>query len=91
MAHYLVCYDIADPKRLGRVHRRIVKHAMFVQLSVYYLQGDRQVLEALLEDLREVIDEGCDDVRAYPVRQLSGALQIGCSWLPEGIVIFERH
>ncbi|MEX0618075.1 MAG: CRISPR-associated endonuclease Cas2 [Pseudohongiellaceae bacterium] len=89
MAHYLVCYDIADPRRLGRVHRRIIKHAMFIQLSVYYLQGDRQALEALLNDLQDVIDEGYDDVRAYAVRPLSDALQIGCPWLPEGIGLFE--
>lgn len=89
MAHYLVCYDIADPKRLARVHRRVIRHAMFIQLSVYYLQGDRRVLETLLSELQDVIDERCDDVRVYTVRQLSGALQIGCSWLPEGIGWFD--
>lgn len=89
MAQYLVCYDIADPKRLGRVHRRVVKHAMFIQLSVYYLQGDRKVLESLLSELRDVIDERCDDVRIYTIPQLSTALHIGCSWLPEGIGCFE--
>lgn len=89
MAHYLVCYDIADPRRLGRVHRRIVKHAIFIQLSVYYLQGDRQALAALLNDLQDVIDEDYDDVRAYSVRPLAEALQIGCPWLPEGIGLFE--
>lgn len=89
MSHYLVCYDIANPKRLGRVHRRIVKHAVFIQLSVYYLRGNRQALEALLDDLREVIDEHHDDVRAYSVRPLSEALQVGCSWVPEGIGWYE--
>lgn len=62
---------------------------MFIQLSVYYLQGDRQVLEVLLNELRDVIDESRDDVRVYAVRQLSNALQIGCSWLPEGIAWFD--
>ncbi len=89
MAHYLVCYDIADPVRLVRVHRRVVKRALFVQLSVYYLQGEKQDLDALLDDLQGVIDESYDDVRAYRVRPLSDALQIGCPWLPEGIGLFE--
>lgn len=89
MACYLICYDIADPRRLGRVHRRIVKHAMFIQRSVYYLHGNRQALAALLNDLQEVIDEGYDDVRAYSIRPLTEAMQIGCSWLPEGIGLFE--
>ena len=89
MAHYLVCYDIADPSRLRRVHRRIVKHAIFIQLSVYYLQGKRQDLEALLIDLQDVIDESVDDVRAYKVGPVSDALQIGCSYLPDGIGLYE--
>ncbi len=89
MAHYLVCYDVADPKRLRRVHRRMIKHAMFVQLSVYYLQGDKQALAALLSDLQEVINDGYDDVRAYTVPPLTEALQVGCPWLPEGIGLFE--
>jgi len=89
MAHYLVCYDIADPRRLQRVHRRMIRHALFVQLSVYYLQGDRAALDRLLDDLQEVIDERYDDVRAYSVRPLSDGLQIGCPWLPEGIGLYE--
>ncbi len=88
MAHYLICYDITNPKRLGRVHRRIIKHAMFIQFSVYYLEGDQQDLKALLDDLQEVIDEGRDDVRAYAVRPLADAMQIGVSWLPEDIGLF---
>ena len=90
MTHYLVCYDITDPKRLGRVHRRIVKHALFIQLSVYYLHGNQTALEALLDDLQDVINEGYDDVRAYTVRPLSDALQIGIPWIPEGIGLFEE-
>lgn len=85
MAHYLICYDIADPRRLGRVHRRIVNHAIFIQFSVYYLKGDKQSLADLLNDLKYVIDENYDDVRAYMIRPLSEALQIGTPWLPEGL------
>lgn len=89
MGHYLVCYDIADQRRLARVHRRVLKHAIFIQYSVYYLQGNKKALSALLDDLQDVIDERYDDVRAYSVRPLSEALQIGNSWLPEGIGLFE--
>ena len=91
MAHYLVCYDISDPKRLRRVHRQIIKHAVFIQLSVYYFQGNRFDLEKLLSDLECVIDNRADDVRAYSVRAISDALQIGCSWLPEGVGLYDKH
>ncbi len=87
MAHYLICYDIADRRRLGRVHRCIVRHAVFVQLSVYYLRGDRRALDALLDELRGLIDEKTDDVRVYAVEPLQNALQLGQSWLPEGILL----
>ena len=86
MAHYLICYDIANPRRLARVHRRIVKDALFIQFSVYYLQGRRKDLDVLLNDLRELINEREDDIRAYTVQPLQEALQIGAAWLPEGIV-----
>lgn len=85
MAQFLVCYDIADPRRLGRVHRLVTKRAMFVQLSVYFLQGDRADLMTLMNELKEVIDEDQDDVRAYTVRSLADAMRVGCSWLPDGI------
>jgi len=89
MGNYLLCYDIADPKRLLRVHRLVVKHALFVQLSVYYFQGDETGLESLLCELNDKIDARYDDVRAYAVQPLSEALQVGCSWLPDGIGLFE--
>ncbi|MDF1589021.1 MAG: CRISPR-associated endonuclease Cas2 [Gammaproteobacteria bacterium] len=88
MAHYLVCYDIADPRRLGRVHRRMVKHAVFIQLSVYYLKGDKKDLNNLLDELQHLMDERYDDIRAYQVKPLSEALQIGCAWLPDGLNLF---
>ena len=88
MAHYLICYDIANPKRLGRVHRKVIKHALFIQFSVYYLQGNRRELDALLSDLQDVIDESYDDIRVYPVEPLSNSWQIGVSWLPEEVGLF---
>lgn len=85
MAHYLICYDIADPKRLGKVHRKAVKHAIFIQYSVYYLHGNQQQLERLLDELRQVIDETEDDIRAYTVSPLDDAIMLGKSWLPSGV------
>lgn len=87
MAHYLICYDIANPKRLGRVHRRAVKHALFVQYSVYYLHGDKVKLQAMLDEIQAVIDDAEDDVRAYTVAPLKDALQLGRSWLPDDVLL----
>lgn len=87
MAHYLICYDIANPKRLGKVHRRIVKHAAFVQYSVYYFNGAKEDLDELLIELEMLIEDKEDDIRAYSVEPLKRAIQVGRSWLPEGILL----
>ncbi len=87
MAHYLICYDIADPKRLVRVHRRAVRHAAFLQYSVYYLNGSSDQLQNMLSEIQDVIDNDEDDVRAYTVEPLTDAIQIGTSWLPEDILL----
>lgn len=90
MGHYLVCYDIANPKRLGKVHRRAVNHAAFIQYSVYYLQGSQSDLESMLSDIQDVIDDAEDDVRAYSVAPLEEAIQRGVTWLPEDIMVITR-
>lgn len=87
MAHYLICYDIANPKRLGRVHRRVVRHALFLQYSVYYLQGDKPDLQTALNDIKDVIDPMEDDVRAYTIAPLSEAFQLGVPWFPDEVVL----
>lgn len=87
MAHYLICYDIANPKRLGRIHRRAVKHAIFVQYSVYYLQGDKAKLQALLNEIDEELNPTEDDVRAYTISSLTDACLMGRSWLPDDVIL----
>ncbi len=62
---YLLCYDIADPKRLGRVHRRVAAFGERIQLSVYYLEVSAGELNALQKELEDVIDQCEDDIRIY--------------------------
>jgi len=64
---YLVCYDIANPRRLGRVHRRVSRLALPVQYSVYLFHGNSEQVDRLLARLRPLINEREDDVRIYPV------------------------
>lgn len=87
MANYLVCYDIADPRRLQRVHRHAVRHAQFVQYSVYYLQGSEADLQAMLDDIAAEIHPKLDDVRAYAIAPLEEAFTLGRTWIPEGIYL----
>ena len=87
MANYLICYDIANPRRLGKVHRRTVAHALFVQYSVYYLQGSREDLEQLLHEIADVMNPGEDDVRAYQTGDIQLAFRLGRHWLPDDIIL----
>lgn len=86
MANYLICYDIANPKRLAKVHRKVVKQAAFVQFSVYYFSGSKADLDNFLIDIEQIIHVKEDDVRVYLVESLKKATQVGQSWLPDGIL-----
>jgi CRISPR-associated protein Cas2 len=71
---YLVCYDVADPKRLTRVHKTMLGFGDWLQLSVFAcdLTEQRRVelliaLTALInvrEDRVMIIDLGPTEARA---------------------------
>ncbi len=64
---YLVAYDIADPRRLRKVHYRLVPKAFPVQHSVFLFREDAAGLKALARMLRSHTDGRWDDVRVYPI------------------------
>ena len=60
--NWLIAY-IADPLRLGRVHRFLKRHAIPVQYSVFVFQGNQTTLDRILAGIVERIDTEADDVR----------------------------
>lgn len=84
---YLVCYDIANPKRLVRVHRYLKKQGMPLQYSVFLVQETRETLERLLNGIDDIIDTKEDDVRAYPVNKTPEYTALGRQQLPEGLML----
>lgn len=62
---WLVTYDIANPKRLGRLHRFLVKQATPIQYSVFHFEGSAAQMGRLMADIEKRIDPKQDDVRAY--------------------------
>ena len=87
MADYIICYDIANPRRLGRIHRVLKKQALAVQYSVFLFSGTDAQLQRCLEQLQALMDERYDDIRAYPLPQRGLRLVLGASALPDGIVL----
>jgi CRISPR-associated protein Cas2 len=86
---WLICYDIADPRRLQRVHAIACRHAVPFQYSLFCREATRKEIAMILDTLAEAIDPRHDDLRAYPL--LTGVPQrhYGRGRLPEG-VLFAR-
>lgn len=64
---YILAYDIADPKRLRRVHYLIKKKGVSAQKSVFLVYGTETFMNGLLDDLAKEMLLKEDDLRAYPI------------------------
>lgn len=82
---WLIAYDIADPRRLGRVHRLLKKCAMPVQYSVFLAWLGNHQLENLVAQLRDCIKSSEDDVRLYHLPASTELTRLGKQWLPDGV------
>lgn len=74
---YLVAWDIADPKRLGRVHRRVRRHALDGQKSVYECRLSLVERELLLRDVARLIDPEEDSFLVFPLDPRSAHERVG--------------
>ncbi len=89
MADYLVCYDIANSRRLQKIYRRALKHAVPIQYSVFWLKGTQQDLDAMMQDLAPHLNSTHDDLRAYAVRGTERCLCLGPGKLPASFQVVE--
>jgi len=65
---FVVCYDIADVKRLRKIAKCLEKHAFRIQKSVFfYPRASQANIFALVDELEKIIDEKDDDIRIYYV------------------------
>jgi CRISPR-associated protein Cas2 len=85
MAETIICYDITCPRRLGKIHRYLKKHAHPLQYSVFLFTGSATQLEHCLQQLQRLMDPRHDDIRAYPLPQRGLRWSLGAGALPEGI------
>ncbi len=84
---HLICYDITDPRRLGRVHRYLRDRAVPVQYSVFMAELTRGQMDVLIEGLEERINCHHDDIRIYPLPRAPRIIGLGQSCFPEGIML----
>ena len=85
MAEFVICYDIAQPRRLARLHRYLKKWAAPIQYSMFLMTGDDRQLERCLAGADKIIDPGADDLRAYPLPKRGLKARLGRPALPAGI------
>lgn len=88
-SRYLICYDIADERRLTRVYRYLKGRGVHVQYSVFLCSLTWPELESVKADLAALIEDSADDVRVYPVPSGEAIEALGCPGLvPEGAAVF---
>ena len=64
----LICYDIANPKRLSKVAKNLEKISIRIQKSIFfYMEATMQDIQEIVKIIESIIDEKDDDVRIYKV------------------------
>jgi len=84
-SQFVICYDIAHPYRLARLHRFLRKRAVPIQYSVFIFHGDARQLHRFVNEAAALIDQHEDDLRAYPLPKRGFSARLGLPALPEGI------
>ncbi|MEZ4529139.1 MAG: CRISPR-associated endonuclease Cas2 [Desulfobacterales bacterium] len=64
---YIMAYDIADPRRLARVHRQMKKEGIAAQKSVFFIRGTEPDISAFMDRIADLMKCSEDDLRAYPI------------------------
>ena len=85
MSAFVIAYDIADPRRLQRVHRCLRSYATPLEYSVFLLLGSERDRQRCLADLARLIDPKADDIRCYPLPERGFQGRLGRASLPPGI------
>lgn len=85
-ARWLVTYDIADPRRLGRLYRYLKKQGVPVQYSVFLVDASAAQMGAIVVQMAKMINADADDVRAYRLPEKLWHVTLGASILPDNIM-----
>lgn len=83
---FVIGYDIADARRLQRVHREMCKHATPLEYSIFLLVGSVGDQRRCLERIATLISPPDDDVRCYRLPGRGYQARIGCACLPAGVL-----
>ena len=87
-AHWhIICYDIADPRRLRKVHKLLKSESLYLQRSIYAYKGTRLELAQLKQKILTKIDLKEDLVWGYQMPKQAFLHYWGKSPFMEGVYI----
>lgn len=85
--HFLVCYDIANPRRLRRVCRLLEGAGTREQFSVFMCNpGSMRMMLLLWDTLLAQIDPAEDRLSAYPVDATARAQALHAGAFPANVL-----
>ncbi|MHB8353864.1 MAG: CRISPR-associated endonuclease Cas2 [Burkholderiales bacterium] len=82
---WLAAYDIADSRRLQRVHRYLKTEGIPVQYSVFLVQASPARMGQIRIKLASLVNPRRDDIRIYPIPADLDLVSLGRSTWPTGI------
>jgi len=85
VASWLVTYDIADPRRLAKVFKKLKKEGVPLQYSVFAVEASAAGMAVLMAQLARLIHTKEDDIRAYRLPVNGWRATLGETILPEGL------
>jgi len=66
--NFLICYDIAERKRLSKVAKYLEKEAIRIQKSIfYYKDASKKDIKETVKRLESIISQDEDDIRIYKI------------------------
>lgn len=85
MSTYVIGYDIRDPKRLAKVHRKMLGFGIPIEYSVFLMTGTLGDALRCASVMRTVVNLREDDVRCYRIPDRGARGHSGRGTLPAGI------
>ncbi|NPA63686.1 MAG: CRISPR-associated endonuclease Cas2 [Epsilonproteobacteria bacterium] len=84
---YLVCYDIANSKRLNKLARYLEKRTIRIQYSIFVAKNfTKEQIYQIAQDIVDIIDPDEDDVRIY--RIIDNRLAMGSAYDLDDVFLF---
>lgn len=88
--NYIVSYDIKDPKRLYRIHKKLRGYGDSLQYSVFLCELSAKEKMIMISELLEIINIKEDNLLLFDIGQSSYATNKKITMFGEKVEIKER-